>query len=103
MKYPSSATSEVRSLKPADPRRKRMWVLMITVLAVTSPPNRNFQPSIVFQEYTSEKTCADAKEWLERGFGSEIAVLNKLLVDHANSGDVREYEKVIFSAVCTLK
>ena len=80
-----------------------MWVLMITVLAVTSPPNRNFQPSLIFQELTSEKTCVNAKETLERGFGSEIAALNKLLVDHANSGDVRDYEKVIFSATCLPK
>jgi hypothetical protein len=77
-----------------------MWVLMITVLSVVSPPNRNLQPSIVFQEFTSERTCAVAKESLEKSFGSEIGTLNELLIDHARSGDVRDYEKVNFRAVC---
>jgi hypothetical protein len=80
-----------------------MWVLIITVLAVISPPNRNFQPAIVFQEFTSEKTCAEAKQRLEKEFGSEIVSLNKLLVDHAHSGDVRDYEKIIFTATCLIK
>jgi hypothetical protein len=80
-----------------------MWVLMITVLAVISPPNRNFQPSIVFQEFTSEQTCKGAKERLEKGLGLEIVALNKLLVEHVSSGEVRDYEKIIFSAECFIK
>lgn len=80
-----------------------MWILMITVLAAISPPNRNFQPSIIFQEFSSQQNCADAKAKIDEGFGSEISMLNKLLVDHANSGDVRNYEKIVFTAVCFVK
>jgi hypothetical protein len=80
-----------------------MWILLITVMAVTSPPNRNFQPSLLFQEFTSEEHCLAAKVRLEEGFGSEIGKLNKLLVDQTTSGEVRDYERIFFGLECLIK
>jgi hypothetical protein len=80
-----------------------MWILLTTVMVVTSLPNRNFQPSLVFQEFTSEEHCLAGKEKLEKGFGSEIEKLNMLLVDHKTSGEVRNYERIIFSVECFIK
>lgn len=80
-----------------------MWILLITIMAVASPPNRNLQPSLVFQDFTSEEHCLAAKEKIEAGFGSEIGKLNKLLVDHTTSGEVRNYERIFFGVECLIK